>query len=463
MENSDKIFDLIVIGGGPAGYSAALTASKTGLSTLVIESGNTLGGTCLNRGCIPTKALLHSSGLIRQIRSASELGADASVEVNEERLLAYRDETVNALVTGLEQSVKAGGIAVVNGRASILPDGEDGKISVAADGVIYKAKDILLATGTVPALPKIEGIDSDLVITSDDLLEGKELPDSLIIVGGGVIGCEFASLYTDLGRKVTVIEALPRILANMDKDLARNLQMILKNRGAEIFSGAQVKKIAGDGEKASVTFFDGNEEKTVTADKVLIAVGRRSVLDAADAVSDRLKIENGRIVTDENGMTSVEHIYAAGDITEGIRLAHKASSEGENAAMAIAGRKPLHDLRFVPACVYCSPEIACAGMTEAEAKEAGIDAVAVRSLTSANSRSVISREERGFIKLVADKAGKTIIGAQLMCANASDIIGELVLAIANKLSIEDCLKSVRPHPSYEETVGSALEELMRKI
>lgn len=463
MENSDKIYDLIVIGGGPAGYSAAMTASKTGLSVLVIESGKTLGGTCLNRGCIPTKALLHSSGLIRQIKSASELGADASVEVNEEKLFAYRDETVNSLVTGLEQSVKACGATVVNGRASILPDSEDGNISVEAGGVIYKAKDVLLATGTVPALPQIEGIDSDCVITSDDILEGKELPGSLIIVGGGVIGCEFASLYTDLGRKVTVIEALPRILANMDKDLARNLQMILKNRGAEIFSGSQVKKIEGDGAKAVVTFCDGKEEKTVTADKVLIATGRRPVLDAVDALSDRLKIERGRIVTDENGMTSVEHLYAAGDITEGIQLAHKASSEGTNTAMAAAGGKPVYDMRYVPSCVYCSPEIACVGMTDTEAKEAGIDAVAVRSLTSANSRSVITREERGFIKLVADKAGKTLIGAQLMCANASDIIGELVLAIANKLSIEDCLKSVRPHPSYEESVGAALEELMRKI
>lgn len=463
MENSDKIYDLIVIGGGPAGYSAAMTASREGLSTLVIESGKTLGGTCLNKGCIPTKALLHSSGLIRQIRSASELGVDASAKVNEERLFAYRDETVNSLVTGLMQSVKVSGVTVVSGRASILPDSEDGEISVEADGVVYKAKDVLLATGTVPALPPIEGIDSDFVITSNDLLEGKELPESLIIVGGGVIGCEFASLYTDLGRKVTVIEALPRILANMDKDLARNLQMILKSRGAEIFSGSQVKKIAGDGANAVVTFSDGNEEKTVTADKVLIATGRRTVLDAADAISDRLKTERGRIVTDENGMTSVEHIYAAGDIAEGIQLAHKASSEGENIAMTIAGKKPLNDKRYIPACVYCSPEIACVGMTDTEAKEAGIDAVAVRSLTSANSRSVITREERGFIKLVADKTDKTLIGAQLMCANASDIIGELVLAVANKLSIEDCLKTIRPHPSYEEAVGAALEELLRKV
>lgn len=462
METTEKIYDLIVIGGGPAGYSAAIRASKLGLSTLLAEKDSSLGGTCLNRGCIPTKALLHSSGLIRQIRSGVSFGVNAEASIDEEKLFEYRDSTVNTLVTGLEQSVKASGCETIYGEASVLSDTE-GCISVDIGGTVYKAKDVLLATGTVPAMPPIEGIDSDVVITSNDMLEGKELPESLIIVGGGVIGCEFASLYTDLGRKVTVIEALPRILANMDKDVARNLQMILKNRGAEIFSGAQVTKIANDSGKASVTFASGSEEKTVTADKVLIATGRKSVLDAADKVADRLETVRGRLVTDKNGKTSIDHIYAAGDIAEGIQLAHKASAEGENIAMVIAGKEPLHDMGVIPACVYCSPEFACVGMTDTEAKEAGISAVTARALTSANSRSVISLEERGFVKLVAEKETGILLGAQLMCANASDIIGELVTAIANKLSVEECLKAVRPHPSYEEAVGAALEELMRKI
>ncbi|MBR3082285.1 MAG: dihydrolipoyl dehydrogenase [Clostridiales bacterium] len=462
METTDKIFDLIVIGGGPAGFSAAIRASKLGLSTLLAEKDRSLGGTCLNRGCIPTKAMLHSSGLVRQIRSASAFGVNADCSLDEAKLFEYRDNTVKTLVSGLEQSVKASGCEVVSGKASILSV-EGGMISVGIGEAVYKAKDVLLATGTVPAMPPIDGIDSDVVITSNDILEGKELPESLIIVGGGVIGCEFASLYTDLGRKVTVIEALPRILANMDKDIARNLQIILKNRGAEIFSGTQVTKIANDSGKASVTFASGSEEKTVTADKVLIATGRKSVLDAVDNVADKLETERGRIVTDKNGRTSIEHIYAAGDIAEGIQLAHKASSEGENIAMVIAGKEPLTDLNVIPACVYCSPEIACAGMTDGDAKEAGIDAVTVRALTSANSRSVISLEERGFVKLVAEKETGILLGAQLMCANASDIIGELAVAIANRLTAKQCLKAVRPHPSYEETVGAALNELIGKI
>ena len=463
METSEKIFDLIVVGGGPAGFSAALKAAKLGLSVLIAEKNETLGGTCLNRGCIPTKALLHSSGLIRQIRSASAFGVNAEASVDTGKLFEYRDNTVKTLVTGLEQSVKAGGIEVVTGKASILPETADGVVSVDIEGTVYRAKDVLLATGTVPAMPPIEGIDSDVVITSNDLLDGKELPESLIIVGGRVIGCEFASLYTDLGRKVTVIEALPRILANMDKDVARNLQMILKNRGAEIYSGAQVVKIADVGGKAEVTFASGSEEKTVCADKVLIATGRRAVLDACDAVADRLEITKGRIVTDENGKTSIDHIYAAGDIAAGIQLAHKASAEGENIAMFIAGKKPLNDMNVIPACVYCSPEIACVGLTDTDAKEAGINAVTARALTSANSRSVISLEERGFVKLVAEKETGILLGAQLMCANASDIIGELAVAVANKLTAEQCLKAVRPHPSYEEAVGAALAELAGKI
>ena len=461
MENTDKIFDLIVIGGGPAGYSAAMTASKLGLSVLIADIRNVLGGTCLNRGCIPTKALLHSSGLVRQLHSASGFGIEASACVNEEKLFAYRDETVRILTAGLEQSVTACKVTIVKEVAASVNVSEDGTVTVLAGDTSYKAKDVLVATGTEPALPPVPGIDSGVVITSNDLLEGNELPDSLIIIGGGVIGCEFASLYTDLGRKVTVIEALPRILANMDKDVARNLQMILKNRGAEIFSGAMVTKITDNGGTAEVTFNDGGEEKTVCADKVLVATGRRAVIP--DGLEGKIEISGGRIVTGADGRTSMEHIYAAGDITNGIQLAHKASAEGENIAMILAGKAPIHDMSCIPACVYCTPEIACAGMTENDAKEEGITAVTARAVTNANARSVITREERGFVKLVADKETGILIGAQLMCANASDIIGELVTAIANKLSIEDCLKSVRPHPSYEETVGAALEELMRKI
>ena len=459
MENTDKIFDLIVIGGGPAGYSAAMTASKLGLSTLLAEGGNNLGGTCLNRGCIPTKALLHSSGLVRQFKSASEFGVDASASINEDKFFSYRDETVNALVSGLELSVKASGVEVVKGMASLVSF--EGIVEVEVGGTVYKAKDVLIATGTKPALPPIEGIDSDVVITSNDVLEGKELPESLIIVGGGVIGCEFASLYTDLGRKVTIIEALPRILASIDKDLARNLQMILKNRGAEIFSGAMVNKIVKNGSGAEVTFTAGGSEQTVCADKVLIATGRRTVIP--EGLSEKLEINNGRIATDENGRTSMEHIYAAGDVANGIQLAHKAAAEGENIAMILAGKKAVHDVKVVPACVYCSPEIACVGITDAEAKEAGIDFVTAKALTSANSRSVITREERGFVKLVAEKESGVLIGCQLMCANASDVIGELALAIANRLTASQCLLSVRPHPSYEEVVGAALGELLKKL
>lgn len=459
METTDKIFDLFVIGGGPAGYSAAMTASKLGLSTLLAECGNTLGGTCLNRGCIPTKAMLHSSGLIRQFRSASEFGVVASASINEDKLFSYRDETVNTLVSGLEQSVKASGVEVIHGLAKVVSS--DGYVEVDIGGAVYKAKDVLLATGTKPALPPVEGIDSDVVITSNDILEDKELPESLIIIGGGVIGCEFASLYTDLGRKVTIIEALPRILSNMDKDVARNLQMILKNRGAEIFSGALVNRIVKTGNGAEVTFTTGGAEQTLCADKVLIATGRRAVIP--EGLTEKLETANGRIVTDENGRTSIEHIYAAGDITNGIQLAHKAAAEGENIAMVLAGKKAVHDMKVIPACVYCSPEIACIGITDTEAKEAGIDFVTAKALTSANSRSVITREERGFVKLVAERESGVLIGCQLMCANASDMIGEIALAIANRLTASQCLLSVRPHPSYEETIGAALEELIKKI
>ena len=461
----DLTYDLIVIGAGPGGTAAAIKAAKAGLNTLIVEK-DSIGGTCLNRGCIPTKALLHASGIYRQASGASSFGINCKPEIDAAELASYRDKTVNALVDGLKTSLKASGAEVIMGTASVVSAGELISVSIdTADGVIAcQTKYLILATGSETIIPNIPGIDLDVVTDSDRLLKSTKLPESLVIIGGGVIGTEFASFFTDLGRKVTIIEGLPRILSGFDKEISRNAQMILKKRGADIYTGSRVTAISkADDGSAVVTFETDGIENMVTAEAVMIAVGRRPVIDLPEDLG--IKVTDGRIETVGLGRTSVEHIYAIGDITSGPQLAHKASADGENAVSSI-----LDDLDsiiwpdFIPACVYTNPEIACVGMTEAEAEAAGIDVVSARAITSANAKSVITCEERGFVKLVADRKEGRIIGAQLMCANATDIIGELALAISHPIcTIDDCAQVMRAHPTYEECIGEALKLLKQKL
>lgn len=461
---ANDIYDLIVIGAGPGGSAAAIKAASVGLRTLIVEK-DAIGGTCLNRGCIPTKALLHSSGLYRQAAGASSFGVCCTPEIDESVIAAYRDKTVNSLVEGLKMSLKSSRAEVIIGKASVVSTEDLIRVSIeTSDGIMEcQAKDLILATGSETVIPDIPGIELDVVTDSDRLLKADRLPSSLVIIGGGVIGTEFASFFTDLGRKVTVIEGLTRMLSGFDKEISRNAQMILKKRGADIHTGSRVTSISkGEDGSAVVVYESDGKTATVTAEAVMIAVGRRAVTDVAESIG--IKVTDGRIDTIGLGRTSVEHIYAIGDITAGPQLAHKASAEGENSVMSILDDNSIIWPDLIPACVYTSPEIACVGMTESEAETAGIDVVSVRALTSANAKSVITGEERGFVKLVADRTERKLVGAQLMCANATDMIGELTLAISQGITtIADCASVMRAHPTYEECVGEAFRLLEKKL
>ena len=460
---ANDIYDLIVIGAGPGGSAAAIKAAKAGLRTLIVEKDR-IGGTCLNRGCIPTKALLHASGIYRQAAGASAFGVNCKPKIDETAIAAYRDKTVNTLVEGLKTSLKASGAEVINGTASVVSSGELVTVRViTSEGVSeYHGKNLILATGSETIIPDIPGVDLDVVTDSDRLLKAAKLPQSIVIIGGGVIGTEFASFFTDLGRKVTIIEGLPRILGGFDKEISRNAQMILKKRGADIYTGSRVTAISkADDGSAVVVFETDGAENTVSAEAVMIAVGRRASFDLPDDLG--IEVNNGRIVTNGLGRTSVKNIFAIGDITSGPQLAHKASAQGENAVSSIIDEESFVWTDNIPACVYTSPEIACVGMTEADAEAAGIDVVTARALTSANAKSVITGEERGFVKLVADRSKGILIGAQLMCANATDIIGELAVCVSNAIVTIDDFDIVRAHPTYEETVGEALKLLKQKM
>ena len=451
-------FDLIVIGAGPGGYVAAIKAAKLGLKTAVIENRE-VGGTCLNRGCIPAKAMIHASSIYREMQNSEEIGIFASeVTYDYGRILEYKEGTTRQLVQGIEQVLKANSVEIICGTGTLLP-GNEVKVASEEGEELLKAKDVLLASGSRPLRIPIPGIDLPGVITSDDLFRMKEVPESLVMIGGGVISVEFATVYAALGTKVTILEAMPRLVPNMDKEISQNLKMILKKRGIEIHTAAAVQSIEQDTDGYFCHYTEKEKARQAKGAYVLCAAGRCANTDGLLGEDMTLELAGGRVVVDENFATSIPHVYAIGDLIGGAQLAHAASAQGVAVAERLAGKARSIDVNVIPGCVYTDPEIASAGLTEDEAKEKGIEVETGKFIMSANGRSIITKEERGFIKVVADKDSHVILGAQMMCARATDMIGEFVTAITNQMTVSQLLKGMRAHPTYNEGIGEALEEL----
>lgn len=450
-------FDVVVIGAGPGGYVAAIKAAKEGLRTAIVEERR-VGGTCLNRGCIPAKAMIHASSLYREMREGERFGILASqVSYDYGKILEYKEETTDKLCQGIEQLLKANGVTMLKGKGT-LEKGRQIRVTDRESESVCEAEHVILAAGSKPLMIPIPGIDLPGVLTSDELFQLRETPKSLAIIGGGVIGMEFASVYADLGCKVTIVEALPRVVANMDKEISQNLKMILKKRGVDIHTSASVKSVEQDGELYTCIFTEKEKEIRVSAQYVLCAVGRCPNTDGLFGEGMEPETERGRIVVDENFKSSIDGVYAIGDLVKGMQLAHLASAQGMYVAEVIAGKKPSITLEVVPGCVYTDPEIASVGMTEDEAKEAGLEVKAGKFIMSANGKSIITKEERGFVKVVVEKETGVVKGAQMMCARATDMIGELATAVANRLTAEQLLKGMRSHPTYNEGVSEALED-----
>lgn len=453
-------YDLIVVGAGPGGYVAAIKAAKLGLKTAVIEEREA-GGTCLNRGCIPAKAMIHAATLYKEMQEASQFGIFAEgVTYDYEKIIDYKEETVHQLVSGVESLFKGNGIDLIRGRG-VLHAGKEVHVTY-ADGTtsVYSADNIILAAGSKPVILNIPGIKLPGVISSDELFKLRERPDSIAIIGGGVIGVEFANAFADLGTKVTIIEGMDRIIPNMDQEMSRNLKMIFKKKGVDIYNNAMVKSLSEDGALTAVHFVQKDEEVSVSAQYVLCSVGRgpnTQGLFAEDATPD---MERGRILVDEYFQSSIPGVYAIGDCVIGMQLAHTASAQGIVTAEYLAGHEPTVNLDVVPACVYTNPEIASVGLNEDDAKTTGQNVIVGKYIMGGNGKSLITREERGFIKIVATPDDHRILGAQMMCARATDMISEMAVAIANNMTAEDLLKAIRPHPTYNEAVGEALEELL---
>lgn len=456
-----KEYQLIVIGAGPGGYEAAIRAAQLGLTTALIERRD-VGGTCLNRGCIPTKAMLHSAQLYREAANFELFGLHTeNTSFDWAKVHQRKNDVVVKLRTGIEQLIKANKIDFFNNSASI-----SGKNDVQLDqGEVIRGENILIATGSVPARPPIPGLDLPNVVTSDELLDdphftqADSLAKEILIIGGGVIGVEFASVFSSFGCHVTIVEAMERILPTMDREISQSLNMVLKKRGVSIHTGAMVEKLEQDENGLVCHFTEKGKAQAVPAQQVLVAIGRRPNTQGLFAEGFEVACERGRIVTDENFRTSVDSIYAIGDVTSKIQLAHMASAQGICAVHTIAGQKPPIDLRYVPGCIYTDPEIASVGITEDEAKQQGIPVKKGKFLMTGNGRSLIDEQERGFIKVIAHQETDVILGAQLMCSRATDIVAELATAIVNGLTCAQLAGVIRPHPTFCEGVTEAVEDV----
>ena len=456
-----KEYQLIVIGAGPGGYEAAIRAAQLGLTTALIERRD-VGGTCLNRGCIPTKAMLHSAQLYREAANFELFGLHTeNTSFDWAKVHQRKNDVVVKLRTGIEQLIKANKIDFFNNSASI-----SGKNDVQLDqGEVIRGENILIATGSVPARPPIPGLDLPNVVTSDELLDdphftqADSLAKEILIIGGGVIGVEFASVFSSFGCHVTIVEAMERILPTMDREISQSLNMVLKKRGVSIHTGAMVEKLEQDENGLVCHFTEKGKAQAVPAQQVLVAIGRRPNTQGLFAEGFEVACERGRIVTDENFRTSVDSIYAIGDVTSKIQLAHMASAQGICAVHTITGQNPPIDLRYVPGCIYTDPEIASVGITEDEAKQQGIPVKKGKFLMTGNGRSLIDEQERGFIKVLAHQETDVILGAQLMCSRATDIVAELATAIVNGLTCAQLAGVIRPHPTFCEGVTEAVEDV----
>ncbi len=455
---AETTFDVIILGGGTGGYVAAIRAAQLGLKTALVDAGR-VGGTCLHRGCIPTKALLHTAELYHTFQHRDEFGITAdNVGLDYGRAMVKKDKVVTQLWKGVEFLLKKNNVTVVAGWGRLL---DASHIEVTSDSkkTTLTAKDIVLATGSVPReLPDLP-FDGNKILSSDHILEKTDIPKSIVILGGGAIGVEFASMYNDFGADVTLIEMLPHILPQDDEEVAGELHKMLSRRGIKILSGTKfdlksVKKSA-KGVTGQVTGPDGKVSE-VGGEVLLVAVGRKAITEDVGLETAGVKVDRGFVTVDDHYRTNIPHIYAIGDLIGGYLLAHVASHEGMIAVETIAGRDPeLLDPTRVPRVTYSRPEVASVGLTAKEAEERGYTVKVGVFPFRANGKALILGEAEGIVKLVADKKTDALLGAHIVGPHASDYINEMALARFLEATAWEVAESVHAHPTVSEVLHEA--------
>lgn len=454
-------FDLGIIGGGPGGYVAAERAGAAGLKVVLFEK-KTLGGVCLNEGCIPTKTLLYSAKLYDYARHGDKYGVNVEgASFDYARILKRKEKVVRKLVGGVKLAMKNHDVTVVSAGA-VINGRTDAGISISAGEEEYTVTDLLICTGSEAFVPPIPGLREagDVVCTNREVLELTEVPSELVVIGGGVIGMEFASFFNSLGSTVTVIEMLPKILGPMDAEISAMLQKIYEKKGVAFNLSCKVVAIEGN----TVVYENaGGEECRVSADRILVSVGRRAVLDGygLESLAPEMLLNRGGkpcgIKVDAQMRTSVPHVYAAGDVTGFSMLAHTASREGEVAVAAILGREDSMSYSAIPGVVYTNPEVAGVGLTEDEAAAKGLD-VTVAKLPMAFSGRFVAENEmgEGICKILVNNADGTVVGVHMLGNPCSEIIQSVCIAIDRKITLEELKKVVFPHPTVGEIVKETL-------
>lgn len=447
---------MVVIGGGPGGYVAAIRAAQLGLNVSVIEKDK-LGGTCLNRGCIPTKALYRNAEILNILKHIDEFGIkveDYSIDVT--KVQQRKNKVVEQLVGGVEQLLKANNVEVISGEASLIDKNTVSVVTKEGEKVNINTSNIIIATGSESYMPSIPGIELEGVITSDELLEFHSIPEELVVLGGGVVGFEFAGIFNSMGSKVTVLKASTRMFSGVDNDINKRFTSFAKKQGMNVQDSVNIKSIAREGEKLYIYAEGKKGEMKISADKILVSKGRRPNTKGLNLEGLNIDIDKKGIKVDENYETNIKGIYAIGDVNGISMLAHAASYQGVCAVESIAGVKEERDPSVIPSCIFVFPEIASVGITEDEAKEQGIAYNTSKFMFAANGKALSLGEGEGFIKVISKAEDNTIIGVHVMGPHASDLVHEGAIAIQNKLTSKDIKHTVHAHPTLGEAFYEAV-------
>ncbi len=454
---ADHNFDLVVIGAGPGGYVAAIRAAQLGLKTALVEKRSTLGGTCLNVGCIPAKALLHSTEIVRQTQHhAADHGVLVdSVKIDLATLMKKKDSVVERLVGGVSTLIEKRGIQTFQGSAKLLGKGQ---VEVSSDKgkTTLAAIHILLATGSKAAEIPVLPFDGKNILSSDEAIALDKVPGELIVVGAGAIGLELGSVWARLGSKVTVVEFLPQIAPTYDSDVARLAERTLKKQGIEFALDTKVTGFSKKKNKLVVTAEQKGKTVEFSGDKVLVSVGRVPVIENLGLEAAGVELtERRRIKIDAHFKTSAEGVYAIGDVVDGPMLAHKAEEEGVACVERIAGKAGHVNYEVIPNVIYIEPEIAGVGLTETEAKKRGLNIKVGKFNVAANGRAIASDTTDGLVKIVADEKTDRVLGAQIVAHNASEMIASIVAHMEYGGSAEDIGRTVHAHPTISESIKEA--------
>ncbi|HEV2851690.1 MAG TPA: dihydrolipoyl dehydrogenase [Thermoanaerobaculia bacterium] len=448
-------FDLIIIGSGPGGYVAGIRAGQLGMKVAVVEKDPKYGGTCGLRGCIPTKALLHTAAVMDEIRSSAALGINvAEPALDIDKAQDRKQKVVDSNAKGVEFLFKKNkvtgihGVGRITGPHDVEVEGPDGKKT-------YGAKSILIATGSVPRDIPIAPADGERILNSDHVLELRKVPATMAVLGAGAVGTEFASIYTSFGTKVTLIEMLPRVLPIEDEEVSAELQKALRKRGIEVMTGVKLTSAEKTGNGVTLRL-EGGKKDTVEAEMLLVAIGRKPVTENLGLEALGVELERGYVKVNPSMQTAVPHIYAIGDVVNTPWLAHVASAEGIVAVEHMAGLspKPVNYDR-VPSCTYCEPEVGSVGLTEAKARERGYDVQVGKFPFSALGKARIVGKTEGFVKVVRDKKYDEVLGVHIIGVHATDLIAEACVALQMEGTDEELLRTMHAHPTLSEAVMEA--------